>query len=126
MKDKVQIINYREDGNFQDRYNQIECEPKLPFRTLKLGPTLDPKILKLGAKESIDYYNQRWNHISGLFPIKGISNVFHGDLFGGDTIGIWLQPTKENISIVIFLGHRPKFRKSREKKVNNYIREQKK
>jgi hypothetical protein len=121
MKSKVQIINYSQDGNFQDRYNQIECEPNLPFRIFKLGPTLDLRILKLGAKESIDYYNLRWKHISGLIPVKRIPNVYYGDLMGKDTIAVWIQPDKKIIVIAIFNGHRPKLRTAREKKVINFI-----
>ncbi len=121
MKDKVQIINYIQDNNFMDRFNQIGDHPKLPYRTFKYGPTRDPRIIKHGANDSIEYYNHRWIHISGLIPVKGMSNVYFGDFMGTDTIGIWIQPDKEIISMAIFHGHRPKYRTSREKKVINYI-----
>jgi len=122
MKDKVQIINFIRDNNFLDRYNQIGDEHQLPFRTFKYGPTRDPRIRKLGANKSIDYYNHKWVHICGLIPVKGLPNVYHGDLMETDTMGIWIQPDKEIISIAIFIGHRPTYRKAREKKVINFIK----
>lgn len=122
MKDKVQIINFIRDNNFLDRYNQIGDEHQLPFRTFKYGPTREPRIRKQGANESIEYYNHRWIHISGLIPIKRLPNVYYGDFMENDTIGIWIQPDKEIISIAIFIGHRPKYRKARLNKVINFIK----
>lgn len=121
MKDKVQIINFMRDNNFMDRYNQIGDHPQLPFKTFKYGPTRDPRIIKWGANECIEYYNHRWIHISGLFPVKDMPNVYFGDNRGTDTIGIFIQPDKEIINMAIFHGHRPKYRTSRKKKVINYI-----
>jgi len=119
MKDKIEIINFSQDYNFMDRYNHVSG-PELHFKTFKYGPTRDPKILRHGAKSSIEYYGSKWIHITGLIPVKGMSNIYYGDI-KGETAAIWIHPEKESICIVVFKGHNPKLRSSREKKVINYI-----
>lgn len=120
MKNKVQIIHYTKSLSFPSSYVRIPSDLKeFPFDTIHIAPPQKESINKLGAEYVLSTFNE--SHISGLFPIKGIPNVCHGDIRGADTIGIWIQPDKEIISMVIFHGHRPKLRKSREKKVINYI-----
>lgn len=120
MNDKIEIINFLQDRNFKDRYHQETPGIELHFKTFKHGPTRDQKIRKQGANESIEYYNHRWTHITGLIPVKGMPNIFFGDI-KGETAAFWIDPQKEGISIAIFKGHCPKIRSARQKKVINYI-----
>lgn len=124
MKDKVQIIEYIRDEKFSSNYNERpDQKTGLSFTWFKISETRETKVLKNGAKECIEFYNgQRWKHITGLLPIN--ENLYYGDI-ETETVAIWIHPDREFIRIAIFKGHRPKFRNSREKKVINYIREQK-
>jgi len=120
MKDKVQIIQYTRSLSFPSSYVRASSELKVfPFDTIHIAPPQKESIIKRGAEHVLSTFNE--SHISGLFPIKRIPNVFYGDIMGAETIGIWIQPDKEIISIAIFIGHRPKLMKAKEKKVINYI-----
>ena len=96
---EVQIVHYIQDHGFNDRYNQISG-PKLHFKTFKYGPTRDYKIIRQGASMSIEYYHHRWHHITGLLPIKGLLNMYYGDI-KGETCGIWVDPDGMHFSIAI-------------------------
>lgn len=120
MNDKIEIINFLQDRNFKDRYHQETPGIELHFKTFKHGPTRDQKIIRQGAKTCIWYYTPRETHITGLIPIKGMPNIYFGDI-KEETAAIWIHPQKESISIAVFKGHRPKIRSARQKKVINYI-----
>lgn len=124
MREKVQIIDYLRDDKFSSNYNEKpDQNTKLPFGWFKISETRDIKLLNQGAKECIEHYNgHKWKLITGLIPI--CENLYFGDI-ETETVGIWIPPSKENIIIALFKGHRPKYRAAREKKVINFIKDQK-
>lgn len=127
MKSKVQIIEYSRDQKFSSNYiEKPDQNTGLPFTWFKLGLTRDLNLQKNGASQSIEYQNgQRWKLITGLVPVKGYNDIYFGDI-DRQTVAIWIQPDKQYIKIALFKGHTPKYRSSREKKIINFIRAQKK
>ena len=120
---KIQIITYCRDKNRPTNYIQDQEQPRLFFNWFMLNPAREKSLQNRNAEFGIETFieNERV-FITGLIPIKniGFENLFFGDI-KGDTIGFWISQDKELIKILLFKGHKPKFKKSREKIVINYI-----
>jgi hypothetical protein len=122
---KVQILTYCRDITRPANYLQCQEQPKLFFNWFMLNPAREKTLRNRNAEFGIEtFIDEKRVFITGLIPIKniGFENLFFGDI-NGDTIGFWISQDKEIIKIVLFKGHKPKFRKSREKMVTNYINE---
>jgi hypothetical protein len=124
-KTKVQIIVFDRCPKIPINYRRNDDNGiKLPFTWFRLSETREARIIKTGAKQTLEYYNgSRWSLITGLYPIS--ENLYYGDI-ERTTVAIWIMPDKSQIRMAVFVGHKPKYKTARKKKVMQFISDQKK
>lgn len=122
MKDKVQIIEFKQEPSFPLNYIMVTLgNTGLSFVKFRLSEIRTGNIARIKAKYGPEYYTgKRWKHITGMIPVKGYQNWFYGDI-QNNTVAIWLHPEKVIIKMAIFHGHNPKTHGAREKKVIQFI-----
>lgn len=116
MNNKIEIIKFNQSVSFPSCFIKDDSwKNNLEYNSLRIALPYKEKIKN---KSKLVLTTESGKHITGLSQIKGIENVYYGDI-KGETAAIFIFDN--GIEIVIFRGHRPKLEPARQKKVINYI-----